>query len=156
MYTRESTLIMKTRVKFRLIFSEVGSKSSPLLNKLSMNIPDGTYVEGNIPEGFRSRILRKSEEEVEKMEKKVEEEKRYKMQMSIDVKTLLPIVYLPGAIEQLHRGSTLSYLAQPMAIQSILSINYIFVGVYLFRNRAKLLLAALQTSKTETGQLSSN
>lgn len=90
------------------------------------------------------------------MEKKVEEEKRYKMQMSIDVKTLLPIVCLPGAIEQLHRGSTLSYLAQPMAIQSILSINYIFVGFYLFRNRAKLLLAALQTSKTETGQLSSN
>lgn len=43
-----------------------------------------------------------------------------------------------------------------MAIISILSINFVFVGFYLFRNGDKLVLAALQISKTETGQLSSN
>lgn len=43
-----------------------------------------------------------------------------------------------------------------MAKISILSINYVFIRFYLFRNRTKLVLAALQISKTERGQLSSN
>lgn len=43
-----------------------------------------------------------------------------------------------------------------MAIVNILSGNYVCVEFYWFRNGAKLVLAALQISKSESSQLKSN
>lgn len=82
--------------------------------------------------------------------------KRDKMQMSINIKPLLPDVSLPGANPASSQRMYFKLLSRANGKISILNINYVCVGFYLFRNGAKLVLAALQISKTKTSQLSSN
>lgn len=99
-----------------ITFSKVEPKSSllPLINKLSVNIPDWQILRKKHPwsipmQNFKKKIRRKGRErkqrkEVEKVKKEAkEEEDRHKatatwyLQLSIDIKPQPPDIYLPRA-----------------------------------------------------------